>query len=390
MKESEALNKEIELSPINLDKEIEVKHLLEVAKKSLDAIFDGIEDWIFVINREYNIIRANKAVINISGERDFSDILGRKCFNKFYQRDRICDNCPAEKIFQDGISTQFTKICKEIDKKKVILNMSLFPIKNGDSVIQVIEHAKDVTHVVELEGQLLRSERLAGIVELATGLAHEIRNAVGTINAAAQLCLDKYELDKQISRYLNVILRSSWRINKVIKELVNLAKPHEAAFKLSHFDKIINSVCALVNARCLNQNVRLIKKLSRRLPQIFLDEKSLKEAFLNLILNAVEAMPSGGKLAITAYYDHNAEEIVTTFCDSGCGIPEDNLSRIFCPFFTTKKEGTGLGLFLTRQVIELHKGKIHIESKPDYGTEVTVRLLVYKGMVSEDEKNHDS
>jgi signal transduction histidine kinase len=140
----------------------------------------------------------------------------------------------------------------------------------------------------------------------------------------------------------------------------------------------------------LKQNVRLIKKLSRRLPQIFLDEKFLKEAFLNLILNAVEAMPRGGRLAITAYYDHNAEEIVTTFCDSGCGITEDNLSRIFYPFFTTKKEGTGFGLSLARQVIELHKGKIHIESKPDYGTEVTVRLPVYEGMVSEDEKNPDS
>jgi signal transduction histidine kinase len=387
MKEPEALNKEINLS-INLDKEIEVKHLLAVAKKSLDAIFDGIEDWIFVINREYNIIRANKAILNISGKRDFSEILGRKCFNEIYQRDRICDNCPAEKTFKDGISSQLTKISKEIGQKRAILNTSIFPIKDGDgSVIQVIEYTKDVTHVVELEDQLLRSERLAGIVELATGIAHEIRNPVGTINAAAQLCLDKYELDKHIRRYLNVILRNSGRINKVIKDLLNLAKPHEAAFKLSYIDKIINSICALVNARCLKQNVRLIKKLSRRLPQIFLDEKFLKEAFLNLILNAVEAMPRGGRLAITAYYDHNAEEIVTTFCDSGCGITEDNLSRIFYPFFTTKKEGTGLGLSLARQVIELHKGKIHIESKPDYGTEVTVRLPVYEGMVSEDEKN---
>lgn len=122
--------------------------------------------------------------------------------------------------------------------------------------------------------------------------------------------------------------------------------------------------------------MRLTKKLFRRLSQIFLDEKSLKEAFLNLILNALEAMPKGGRLTITAYYDYDAEEIVTTFCDSGCGISEDNLSRIFSPFFTTKKDGAGLGLSLALQIIELHKGKIHIESKPDYGTEVKVRLPV--------------
>lgn len=387
MEEHKALN-EIDLS-IDLSKEIEVKHLLAVAKKSLDAIFDGIEDWIFVINREHEIIRANKAILNISGKRDFLEILGRKCFNEIYQRDRICDNCPAEKTFQDGIPTQLTKISKEIGKKKVILNTSIFPIKDGDSVIQVIEYTKDVTHVVGLEDQLLYSERLAGIGKLAAGVAHEVRNPLGNIKAAAQLCLDKYELDKQIRRYLNVILRNSGRINKVIKDLLNLAKPHEASLKIGRIDKIIDSLCDLANARCLKQRVRLSKRFPRTLPQILLDEKLLKEAFLNLIFNALDAMPNGGRLAINAY-EHNDEEIVIAFCDSGCGISEDNVGRVFDPFFTTKKEGTGLGLSLAQQIIEFHKGKIYIESKPDYGTEITVRLPVYEEMVSEDEKNPDS
>ncbi|MFH0775536.1 MAG: ATP-binding protein, partial [bacterium] len=101
-------------------------------------------------------------------------------------------------------------------------------------------------------------------------------------------------------------------------------------------------------------------------------------------LNGLDAMPKGGRLAITAYYDHDAEEILISFVDSGCGISEDNFSRIFDPFFTTKREGTGLGLSLALQIIELHKGKIHVESKPDYGTEIMVRLPVYKE-VSEDE-----
>lgn len=252
MEEPEALNKGIDLA-INLDKEIEVKHLLEVANKSLEAIFDGIEDWIFVIDREYNIIRANKAILKMSGKRDFSEILGRKCFNEFYKRDTICDNCPTKKTFKDGIFRQFTKICKEIGKK-VTLNTSIFPIKDRDgNVIQIIEYTKDVTYVVELQDQLLRSERLTEFVELATGIAHEIRSPVGNINAAAQLCLDKYELDKQIRRYLNLILRNSGRINKVIKDLLNLAKPRKVSFKIGYIDKVINSVCGLVSARCLKQ-----------------------------------------------------------------------------------------------------------------------------------------
>jgi len=385
MAEPEALNKGVDPS-INLDKEIGEEHLLAVAKKSLDAIFDGIEDGIFVINREYNMIRANKAILNISGKKDFSEILGRKCFKEIFQRDAICDNCPAEKTFKEGIPNQLTKIIsREMGSKRVILNESTFPIKDeDDNIIQVISYIKDITHVVKLEDKLLYSERLAGIGKLAAGVAHEVRNPLGNIKAAAQLCLDKCKSDKQIRRYLNVMLRNTERINKVIKDLLNLAKPHKASFKMGCIDRIIDSLCDLANARCLKQRVRLSKRFPRTLPQILLDEKLLKEAFLNLIFNALDAMPNGGRLAINAYYEHNDEEIVMTFCDSGCGISEDNVGRVFDPFFTTKKEGTGLGLSLTRQIIEFHKGKIHIKSKPDFGTEVTVRLPMYKEIVSED------
>jgi PAS domain S-box-containing protein len=384
MAKPETLSKGVDLS-INLDKEIGEEHLLSVAKKSLDAIFDGIEDSIFVINREYNIIRANKATLYISGKRDFSEILDRKCFNKIFQRDAVCDNCHAEKTFKEGIPNQLTKISSKTGSKRVILNKSAFPIKDkDDNVIQVVSYIKDVTHMVKLEDQLLYSERLAGIGKLAAGVAHEVRNPRGNIKAAAQLCLDKCESDKQIRRYLKVMLRNTERINKVIKDLLNLAKPHKASFKMGCIDKIIDSLCALANARCLKQRVRLSKRFPRPLPQILIDEKLLKEALLNLIFNALDAMPNGGRLAITAYYEHNDEELVITFCDSGGGISEDKVGRVFDPFFTTKKEGTGLGLSLALQNIEIHKGKIYIKSNPEHGTEVTIRLPVYKEMVSKD------
>jgi len=384
MEEPKALNKEIETS-IDLAKELEVKQLIEGIKNNFQAIFDCIEDGITVINREYEIIRVNKAILNIFGKRDFSEILGRKCFNEYYQRNAICDNCPAEKTFEEGMPSQRTKIGREIGKRKTILNESTFPIKGEDNnVIQVIEYIKDITDVVELEDQLLYSERLAGVGKLAAGIAHEIRNPLSNIKAAAQLCLKKYELDKKIRKHLKIILKSSEKVNKVTRDLLNLAKPRDVSFKIGSADKVINSTCDLVNARCLKQHVRLTKRLQRGLPKIFLDEKLLEETFLNFVLNALDAMPKGGRLTITAYYDHDAEEILISFVDSGCGISEDNLNRIFDPFFTTKREGTGLGLSLALQIIELHKGKIHIESKPDYGTEVTVRLPVYRERVSED------
>jgi len=384
MGEHEAINEKIDPA-IDLAKELEIKHPLKEIKKSLQAIFDSIEDGISVINREYEIIRANQAILNIFGKRDFSDILGKKCFNVYYQRDAICDNCPAKKTFEEGTPSQLTKISRQIDKRRAILNKSTFPIKDENgNVIHVVEYIKDITHIVKLEDQLLYSERLAGIGKLAAGVAHEIRTPLSNIKAAVQFCLNKYEPDERIRRYLKLILKNSERVNKVIGDLLNLATSRKASFKTGYISDVINRVCRLVDARCFKQHIRLTKKFPRRLPQILLDEKVLKEAFINLMLNAMDAMPKGGRLAITAYYDHDAEEVVISFADSGCGITEDNLEKVFDPFFTTKKSGTGLGLSLAQQIIELHKGKIYIESKPDCGTEVTVRLPVYKE-VSEDE-----
>ncbi|MFZ6016322.1 MAG: two-component system sensor histidine kinase NtrB [Nitrospirota bacterium] len=379
MEEPKALNKEIGL-PTDLAKELEVRHLVEETKKRLEALFDSIEDGIHVINRDYEIVRANKGILNLFEKKDFREILGRKCFNEYYQRDALCDNCPAEKTFKDGTSSQLTKISREVGKKKVIFNKSTFPIKDVDgNVIQVIEYIKDITPVVKLEDQLFSSERLAGIGKLAAGIAHEIRNPLSNIKAAVQFCLNKYEPDEQVRKYLKIILKNSERVNKVIDDLLNLAKSRKASLKTGYIDDVIKRVCTLVDAKCFKQNVHLTKRFPRRLPQVFLDERLLEEAFLNLILNSLDAMPKGGRLAITAYYDHNAQEIIINFADSGCGILEDNLEKVFDPFFTTKKSGTGLGLSLVQEVIEIHKGKIYIESKPDYGTEVTVRLPVYKG-----------
>ena len=380
MEEPKALSEEIDLS-IDLAKKL---HALEGIKRTLQTIFDGIEDGIVVINRDYEIVRANKAVLNKSGKKSFREILERKCFNELYQRDAICDNCPAEKTFKDGTSGQLTKISREVGKKRVILNKYTFPIKDEDGdVIQVIEYIKNISLVVKLEDRLFHSERLAGIGQLAAGIAHEIRNPLGNIKAAAQFCLTKYEPDEQTRKHLKIILKNSERVNRVIKDLLNLARPGEASFKIGSIDKVINSVCGLVDARCFKQDVHLTKKFPRGLPQLLLDEKLLEETFINLVLNALDAMPKGGRLVITAYYDHNAGEIIISFADSGCGISENDLKKVFVPFFTTKKNGTGLGLSLVQQIIELHKGKIHIESKPDYGTEVTVRLPVYEESGSE-------
>ncbi|MCK4307460.1 PAS domain-containing sensor histidine kinase, partial [candidate division WOR-3 bacterium] len=242
--------------------------------------------------------------------------------------------------------------------------------------IGAVFNTRDITRRREMENQLLRSERMAGVGELAAGIAHEIRNPLGNISASAQFCLSKYKLNEEIKQYLEIIVRNSENAGKIIKELLDFANPREISLKVENICEVVDSVIKLTNTKCVVSRVQIIKRCSRKLPQILLDKKRLEEAFLNCIINAVEAMPNGGDLTVTAHPDPKSNEIVVTFLDTGNGISEENLKKIFDPFFTTKEDGVGLGLCLVHQIITAHKGKVHIESKVGRGTKLVVRLPI--------------
>ncbi|MEW5767360.1 MAG: ATP-binding protein [bacterium] len=362
---------------VDLTEKIELERKLKEAKKHLQAIFDSIEDGISVIDRDYQIVRVNQGILRMYNKRDFPDLIGKKCFTEYYQSDGICENCPAQKTFEEDKPHHVTKIRHHRDKGRTVLDISTFPIKDDEGkVIQVINYIKDVTAAIKLEDRLLYQERLAGVGELAAGIAHEIRNPLGNITAAAQFCLDKYKLHQPARKHLRIILRNAENANKIVKDLLDFARPAEISFKLADVGEVIASACHLVKTRCSQQGVRLTRRYSRRLPLILLDEKRLEEAFLNFILNALDAMPNGGRLTITTYSDSQNNEVGVRFSDTGQGIPEENLNEIFTPFFTTKEEGIGLGLCLAHQIVTYHKGKINIESKVGQGTEVIVSLPI--------------
>lgn len=370
---------------VDLTEKIELEQKLKETRDRLQAIFDSISDGISVIDKNYQILRVNREILNMFNKRGFSDPIGKKCFVEYYNSDEPCDNCPGKKAMEEGKPYRITKIWQGSEKGRVALDISAFPIKdeNGD-VIQVIEYIRDITHMVRLEDQLLYQERLRGIGELAAGIAHEIRNPLGNIAALGQFCLSKYKLPEPVRRHLKIILKNSENANKIVRDLLDFARPREISFKMGNIGDVIDRACSLVKTKCSRQRIRLIKRWSRRLPQILLDEKFLKEAFLNFILNALDAMPNGGRLTITAYADSSRNEIVVNFLDAGDGIPQNNLDKIFDPFFTTKKEGIGLGLTLAQQVINYHKGKIEIESEAGKGTNVIVGIPIARETAEQD------
>ena len=226
----------------------------------------------------------------------------------------------------------------------------------------------------EAQQELVRSEKLALLGKFSSGIAHEIRNPLANIRASAQFCLSKFDVSEDVTKHLRVIVRNSDVANKIIKELIDLAKPSEVSLKLGNIGDVINRVCDLIRTRCEKQRVVLHKRWSKRLPEILMDEERMEKALLNFVLNGLDSMTRGGSLSINAYPDSQRQEVVVSILDTGKGISQENLEKIFHPFFTTKRDGIGLGLCLAEQVINSHKGTVTINSKTGQGTEVVIRF----------------
>lgn len=175
-----------------------------------------------------------------------------------------------------------------------------------------------------------------------------------------------------------ITLRNSENANKTINDLLDFAKPREITLAHVNISDVIDGACFLVKGRFSHQRVRLTKKISKELPEFFADEKSVQSAFVNIIINALDAMLEGGRLVIDASFDSEENEIEIRFADTGKGIPKEHMDKLFKLFFSTREDGTGLGLALVHQIINAHKGRINVESEVGKGTEVSIRLPVSK------------
>ncbi len=230
------------------------------------------------------------------------------------------------------------------------------------------------TELENTQKELIQSETLAALGGFASGVAHEIRNPLANISASAQYCINKFDLAIKIKSYLRIIIRNSNKANRIIKDLLDFARPNEFVFKQGNILHPLNRACDLTKAKRFNNNVRLYKRYSRVLPKILMDEKRMEQVFLNIIINSIDSMSKGGRLSITAYSEK--EYVVINISDTGKGISTQDISKIFNPFFTKKSDGVGLGLSVTHRIIQSHKGKIEVESEYHKGTKFIIRLPI--------------
>jgi len=224
------------------------------------------------------------------------------------------------------------------------------------------------------QAKLLRSERLAAMGNLVKGVAHEIRNPITTIGGFSSRLKRDLKDEPKLQKYINIIIEESKRLENIVTEVHEFAGAQSATMNPDNMKEVLNQVVTEFGEQARKQDIKLIVKIDKDIPSILMDASQITKAFSNIIENALESMPHGGKLTLGAKLDN--ANIVTSIEDTGCGIARENLDSVYDPFFTSKTRGAGLGLTMVHQIIMNHSGELKFKSKEGVGTTVTIRLPV--------------
>jgi len=229
--------------------------------------------------------------------------------------------------------------------------------------------------------QIMKSEKLATIGQLAAGVAHEINNPLGTISIYAQMALDELGKDNNSCREsLAVVMKQTNRAGRIVKDLLEFARQSEPEMRVLNINDVMKKAISIISHPAELQNIRIHADLSPELPDIQGDNDKLEQVFVNIMINAIQAMPEGGPLTVFTRMTDGSGFVEIEVSDTGCGIPQDHLSKLFDPFFSTKStgEGTGLGLSVTLGIVEKHNGTIDVKSTVGEGSTFVIRLPAEK------------
>lgn len=246
------------------------------------------------------------------------------------------------------------------------------PGEIGEVVQAINTMADNLKEKKRLEEELMRSERLVALGRLVTGIAHELRNPLGIVKATVQVMEGEFKNQTGLKEYTTVICEQVDRGNRVIKELLDFGRPSKPIVSPVDLNSLLESILIFTYPMLRQNKIELEKQFEPDLPLLNIDMDRIKQVFVNLILNAIQAMQGGGKLIIRSA--DNKDTIDVHFIDSGSGIEPQDLHHVFDPFYTTKDDGAGLGLSISYQIMQMHGGKIRVSDTSSLGTTMTVSI----------------
>jgi two-component system NtrC family sensor kinase len=233
--------------------------------------------------------------------------------------------------------------------------------------------------IKRIHSQLFRSEKLASLGKLAAGVAHEINNPLTGILTNSSLLLEDMEKDDPRREDVEAMVKETIRCREIVKRLLDFAKQSRPQKKLVNINALIDNIILLVRNQALFRNITIEKQLTDHIPEVEADPDQIQQVFVNIVLNAAEAMTKAGKLTVVSKLSPDGRFVTVNFADTGPGIPEPERGSIFDPFYTSKEQGTGLGLSISYGIVEQHGGTITVESIVGKGSTFTVQLPVLAG-----------
>ncbi len=359
--------------PKVIQKAIE-KHELEIklseSERKYQSLFNSIRDLISVQDRNLTITLANKVAADLSGDT-VENLIDQKCYKKYFQRNAPCENCPVLETYNTRQPAFL-----EITHKDEIYNIRSHPIfDRNNELMNVIEIGHIVTEQRKFENQLIRSEKLATIGLLSAGVAHELRNPLNIIETARYFISDIYGSENpELQDKLAMIKKNVARASTIINDLLEFSHKSRNSNRLIEINKTIDKILSLIGKQLISRDVNVIRDY-QEIPKVAFSFESLTQVLLNIIVNAVQAMPGGGDLIIRTELS-NQNEVQIRIRDSGCGISTEHINHIFDPFFTTKDvgDGSGLGLYIVHSIMSREGGKIDVESKEGAGSTFILML----------------
>lgn len=384
--------------------EIVVRRTAELRneKEKLQAILDNVPSAFLLVDKNKKILSASAAIQKITG---FSRqaVLGRKCF-EIFSDPSICENCMMATKQSQARPSVFIETQTRNGNDPIYIEHITIPLEINHQYPVFLEILTDITERKKFEEHLIETERLAATGEMAAVIAHEIRNSLTSMKMLLQLEQEGNSED-DLERSREIVLSSIYRIEEVVSNLLRFARPSPPDFQTRDLNQLIEESILLVRPQLEKQRIRLVKELDPKVPEIDIDSNHMKEAIVNLLLNATQAVNGNGEIVVRTqltvlkhriddfvYSDRynvktplefdkvvipRGEQVaIVELKDNGAGIPPNYLRNIFDAFFTTKLNGTGLGLTIVKRTVNQHGGIIRVQSKVNEGTTFQIILPI--------------
>ncbi|MFB3902981.1 MAG: PAS domain-containing sensor histidine kinase [Acidobacteriota bacterium] len=351
-------------------------------KEYLENIINSIEDEIVVVDRDFRVVKANQAYLRRSGYPKETAPGQPCCITK---EGRNCEvgvqaKCPARTTFQSGrVEKCLYRFVDDRGRERYIEIYSYPLIDASGRIYQVIEVRRDITERRALEANLCHSERLASLGLLASGISHEINNPLASIMTCAEglqkrIGKKAVQTKGDMAEYLALITKEAMRAKAITERLLILARKSDSLTYIVSVNRALEETVQLVRFQAQNREIEIQEEYARDLPEIKADEPALRQVFLNLLINAIQATNAGGRIGVGTARERDSVRVVVE--DTGCGISPADLPHLFEPFFSKRPvgQGTGLGLFISNTLIRQMGGSIQVDSQVGQGSRFVVEL----------------